>query len=262
MTVAIGLVCGDAVLVAADSKATDVATAHNEPKVHVLEGCPVIWTGAGSKYVMEEVGFELDEFTKRHAHAAEPPSCLCIPDPRVFRERLKEAIHPPMQRCYEGALCATPREPGTIPKDLETQFLVLDRLGGVPRFLEFAEAGDVESHADLGFYGVGIGGPHAMVALALMEHHFGTPLSLRQGLMVAYRTIETVCNVATGGVGLPVQIAIATGDGARILTTDEIVQIGTGVDRWKQLELETLRMGDAEAEKGALRDLPIMDVQT
>ena len=80
--------------------------------------------------------------------------------------------------------------------------------------------------------------------------------------MVAYRTIETVCNVATGGVGLPVQIAIADSDGARILTGDEIEQIGTGVDRWKRLELETLRMGDAEAGAGAQRDLPIMDVQS
>ena len=154
MTVAIGLVCGDAVLVAADSKATDVGTAHNAQKVHVLEGCSVIWTAAGPKYVMEEVEFGLDEFAKQHTEAEQPSSCLCVPEPRVFRERLRDAIHPPMQRCYQGALCATPREPGGIPADLETQFLVLDRYGGVPRFLEFAEAGQVESHADLASTGL------------------------------------------------------------------------------------------------------------
>lgn len=255
MTVAIGLVCQDGVIAASDSKATDVATAHSEQKVHVLESCSTIWTAGGSKYVMEEVAFELDDLAKQHSGGT-PAPCLCIPDARDFRERLRGAIHPPMQRCYQGALSATPREPGDIPKDLETQFLVLRWAEGAPAFLEFAEAGEIESHVSLGFYGVGIGGPYAMVALSLMEHHFGTPLSLRQGLMVAYRTIETVCNVATGGVGLPVQIAIADNDGARILSSDEIAQIGTGVDRWKQLEVDALTMGSDEAEQSAVRDLP------
>ena len=55
MTVAIGLVCNDGVLVASDSMASEAQTAHDVTKVFKLDCCPVVWTAAGSVYVIEEV---------------------------------------------------------------------------------------------------------------------------------------------------------------------------------------------------------------
>ena len=48
--------------------------------------------------------------------------------------------------------------------------------------------------------------------------------------MVAYRTIETVCNVAAAGVGLPVQIAIADKDGAA--HTERMVRLSRSGRAW------------------------------
>jgi len=258
MTVAIGLVCCDGALVAADSMATDPMTAHAIQKVHTLDSCPIVWTAAGSVYVVEEVEIKLGDFTKAHGELKQEPVCLCVDSAVKLRERLKAAILPTMQACCQGALCATPFEAGAIPKDLETQFLVLGWVNGKPMFLEFDEIGQVNSHLDSGFYAIGLVGPFAMVAQGLMAHYFRKPLPLNQGKLVAYRTISTVCEIAPSGVGPPVRMAVVDANGAQVLGEDEISEIETGVERWKTLEAETLTMGAVDAKKEARGDLPTL----
>lgn len=256
MTVTIGMVCCDGVLVAADSMASDPMTVHTIQKVHALDSCPVVWGAAGSVYVAEEVEIKLDSFTKAHTEPQLVPMCLCIPNAVVLRERLKSAILPTMQKCYQGALCATPHPEGAIPKDLETQFLVLGWVDGKPMFLEFDEIGQVNSHLDTGFYAIGFGGPFASVAQGLMAHYFGEPMPLKQAQLVAYRTISTVCEIAPRHVGPPVRLAVVDAGGARVLGDEELSEIETGVERWKTLEAETLAMEAEDARKEALGDLP------
>lgn len=258
MTVAIGLVCSDGVLVASDSMAADPMTAHTIQKVHALKGCPAIWTAAGSVYITEEVGIKLDEFATAHAES-NAASCLCATGPVAQRVLLKNTILPTMQHCYQGVLCATPYAPGTVPKDLETQFLVLAYVNDEPMFLEFDEIGQVNSHLPDRFYAIGVVGPFAVVAQGLMAHYFQAPMPLSQGQLVAYRTIITVCEVAQGSVRPPVQIAIADASGARVLGDDELSEIETGVERWKTLEAETLTMGSEDARRDAQGDLPKLD---
>jgi hypothetical protein len=93
----------------------------------------------------------------------------------------------------------------------------------------------------------------------LMAHYLSTQLTLKQGLQVAYRAIETTCEVSPGGVGMPVRIALVDSSGARILETGEINQIGDMVARWKTLEAETLTMDAEEAKMSAEGDLPVME---
>lgn len=256
MTVAIGMVCCDGALVAADSMASDPMTAHPIQKVHALDGCPTVWTAAGSVYVVEEVEIKLDEFTKAHTDSEPAPTCLCVPSAVMLRKRLKAAILPTMQTCYQGALCATPYPEGAIPKELEAQFLVLGWVNGKPMFLEFDEIGQVNSHLDTGFYAIGGVGPLAMVAQGLMAHYFREPMPVKHGQLVAYRTISAVCEIAQSGVGPPVRLAVVDADGARVLGDDELSEIETGVERWKALEADTLTMGAEDAKRGARGDLP------
>ena len=68
-------------------------------------------------------------------------------------------------------------------------------------FLEFDEIGQVNSHLDTGFYAIGGVGPLAMVAQGLMAHYFREPMPLKQGQLIAYRTISAVCEIAQSGVG-------------------------------------------------------------
>lgn len=100
--------------------------------------------------------------------------------------------------------------------------------------------GQVNWHTSFGFYAVGSGGPFATVARGLMAHYLSTPLSVEQGLKVAYRAIDTTCEVSPGGVGPPVQLAVVDDSGARILDEVAVNSVGDLVTRWKTLEIETL----------------------
>ena len=82
----------------------------------------------------------------------------------------------------------------------------------------------------------------------------GEDLSLELGLKVAYRAIETTCDVSAGSVGLPVQLGLVDEGGARILTLEEVTQVQDEVTGWKQLERELFR--------GKLQPAPVEEPPT
>jgi 20S proteasome alpha/beta subunit len=256
MTVAIGLVCNDGVLVASDSMAADPHTAHNVTKVFKLDCCPVVWTAAGSVYVIEEVENALAGIDKPNTKTGGPPQAFADPILSALRASLKGAIHRAMKASYESALASTPFPPGGTPQQFLTDFLVCGYANSTPWLLEFAKDGQINWHTEFGFSAVGSGGPFATVARGLMAHYLATPLSLQQSMKVAYRTIQTTCEVSPGGVGLPVRIAVVDNSGARILDEDEVNAIGLLVDRWKTLEADTLSMSPEDAKATAQGDLP------
>lgn len=258
MTVAIGLVCSDGVLVASDSMASDPQTAHSVTKVFRLEYCPVVWTASGAVYVIEEIETVLKGIDQPNQTGG-APAVFAEPNLSALRERLKANIHKAMQKCYASALASSPFAPGTIAPNFATSFLVAGYANQKPWLLEFAHDGQVNWHTGFGFYAIGSGGPFARVAHGLMAHYLSAPVTLKQGLQVAYRAIETTCEVSPGGVGMPVQIASVDGNGSRVLTESEINEIGDMVARWKTLEADTLRMGPEEAKNVAEGDLPVME---
>jgi hypothetical protein len=95
-----------------------------------------------------------------------------------------------------------------------------------------------------------------------MAHYLSSELSLKQGLKVAYRAIETTCEVSSGGVGMPVRIALVDKDGARGLEEAEVNEVGDLVARWKTLEADTLAMTSEDAKLAAQGDLPVMEGTT
>jgi len=258
MTVAIGLVCDDGVLVASDSMASDERTAHNVAKVFKLDCCPVVWTASGSVYVIEEVQIALAGIDQPNSQTGGPPAAFATPDLTALRTRLTTTVRGTMQKCYQGALSSTPFSPGQTAGTFATAFLILGYANSKPWFLEFAQDGQVNWHTDFGFYAVGSAGPFARVAHGLMAHYVTERPSLKHGTMLAYRAIETTIEVSNSGVGLPVQIAVVDKDGPRILGAEEITAVGDLVARWKTLEAETLAMGAEEAQKTAQHDLPSM----
>ena len=55
MTIAVGLVCSDGVIIASDSMASSGNVAVHADKVYRLDHLPVVWSASGSVYVIEEV---------------------------------------------------------------------------------------------------------------------------------------------------------------------------------------------------------------
>lgn len=259
MTVAIGLVCKDGVLVASDSMASDPQTAHKRTKVFRLDCCPVVWTAAGSVYVIEEVEAALITLDGKRGADGGPPLAFAKPDLTGLRNSLKASIHGAMKKSYESALSSAPFPPGAIAVGFETEFIVCGYANGTPWLLDFGRNGQVNWSTTPGFSAVGSGGPFATVAHGLMAHYLAAPLSLKLGMMVAYRAIETTCEVSRGDVGMPVQIALVDSSGARVLDDDEVREVGDAVSGWKTVEGETLRMSVKDAQAGAKEDLPSIE---
>ncbi len=255
MTVALGLVCSDGVLVAADSMGSDGPIASVSQKVRTFGKIPGVWTASGSVYVMEEVTLALTEL---EGDPTKPPlSLYTTPLPDAIRTKLKSVVNPTMRKAYESALNVQPGDKGgALAIAFPTDFLFLGYANGTPWFLEHSHDGQVNDHSKRGFKSVGSGGPFAAVAQALMSHYLISEPTLAQGLMVAYRAIETTIEVSAAHVGPPIQIAVCGDSGARILTDDELDALKVQVARWKELERESLTLDAAEAAEEAVGDLP------
>lgn len=259
MTVALGLICTDGVLVASDSMGTGEGFAAQAVKVHTFGRCPAVWTGSGSVFVMEEV---MEVFNREaNAGTREAPSAAWTqPIPKAIRTNLGKQVNKAMGEAYGRALSSSPMTPNLIHPNFVTNFLVLGFANNTPWFLEFAATGEMNWHTEEGFYAVGSGGPFATVAHALMRHYATSPgLTLELGKRLAYRTIQTTIDVSPAGVGPPVQIAICDAQGARVIDSEEISEIGTAVDGWKTLETETLRETPQERAEDAEGDLPALE---
>lgn len=258
MTVALGLVCSDGVLVASDSMASNGTVAMTSRKVRAFDRIPRVWTASGSVFVIEEVGAELSKIDNS-GNGAQPLSIFSAPDLDAIRRKLGKPINDAMRAAYARALHVEPGEPGGMTKvPFASSFLVLGYAEGVPWFLEFDFDGQINWHTDRGFYATGSGGPFATVASGLMAHYMDSRPTLEVGKLIAFRTIETTISVSSQGVGLPVQMAVCDADGCRLLDQDELDEIGTGVTRWKQLERESLFVTPEAATEDAVGDLPSM----
>ncbi|GAA1562469.1 hypothetical protein GCM10009789_14570 [Kribbella sancticallisti] len=258
MTVAVGLVCSDGVLVASDSMATGEGVAAHSIKVRQFGRSPIIWTAAGSVFVMEEVTTVLEKEDLAGTPEA-PKAAYTKPDLPAIRNSLHTPINTAMRKAYAKELYGPPSTDGQLRIMFRTDFLMLGHANDTSWFLEFAGDGQVNWHTDARFYAVGSGGPYATVAHALMSHYIGDGVTLEQGKLIAYRAIQTTIEVSPSGVGLPVQMAICDNSGARILEKPELDQIGFAVDGWKVLERETLTQSVAEKVLDAAQDLPVMD---
>jgi len=258
VTVALGLVCSDGVLVASDSMGSSEQTAEHSQKVRTFGRCPALWTASGSVYVMEEVEAELKVLDASGTPEA-PLRIFGDPQPAAIRKKLAPMVNKVMRAAYATALNVQPADPGgAVLIAFPTDFLMLGYAAGTPWFLEIARDGQVNDHTDGGFYAVGSGGHFATVARGLMRHYLTRPLPLELGKLVAYRAIDTTIQVSSQGIGPPVQIAVCDNSGARVLNDDEIEAVRLGVQGWTVQETESLSMSLLEAKAEASGDLPEM----
>ena len=241
MTVVIGIICSDGVIIATDSQTTSGNVALPAIKARTINGAAAVWSAAGSVYVIEEVQAALAakvETQLQNDGENKWKRMFSDPDVNAIREHFANVVRSAMRSCYEAAM------PGYIPPEFPpgqhmfgTDFL-FSGIGHDEKFLlEIASDGQMNWHTDRGFYAMGSGGEFATVAMELMKPYVQTtPLDLKLGQIVAYRTIETTCDVSAGLVSGPVQMVVADSNGARVLTKEDLYDVQELVERWKLLE--------------------------
>jgi 20S proteasome alpha/beta subunit len=260
MTVGLGLVCSDGVLVASDSMASSGTIAEFLSKVHAVPALSMVWVASGPVYVAEEVELVIQNLATNADHLKVAKSG----DIDQVRTNLGIRVRGAMKKCYDSALPLGATQAGFDQRHaFASDFLFLGWSPKGPWFLEIAADGQMNWHTASRFSAIGSGGPFATVAQALLGHyHSGTNTSdIDNGLLIAHRTISTTCNVSSAYVGPPVQIATATATNCRVLEQNEIDSIGVRVDGWKQIELEslaTLRI-KPDTEAAVIEDIPSLD---
>jgi 20S proteasome alpha/beta subunit len=262
VTVAIGLVCSDGVIVASDSMGTAGNTARPMQKVFAEKDLKLVWTAAGMKFVIEEIEQVIDDIARGSAAASVKPS-FNEPNLNGIRDRLGKRVSDRVKMCYEAALpyglnqLVAPQVPRHA---FASDFLFLGWANKTPWFLEIAGDGQMNWHTAEGFAAVGSGGEFAMVAQALMKHHIEGPITVDDGLLIAYRAIETTCQVSSHYVGLPVRLAVVTDNGARILDGAETDKIRDEVEGWRKVEADTLvNLRAAPDDEEPQSDLPTIE---
>jgi 20S proteasome alpha/beta subunit len=251
VTVAIGLVCSDGVVVASDSMSSGGArfgVAATVQKVYAMKHVPVVWTGSGHVYVMEEVEKSISELDTL---LSEPSSAVALqtfqtPDTEAIRTTLSQDVRKTMLACYKEALPrgleqTDPRLGGIHP--FMTDFIFLGNANNTPWLLEIAAGGGVEWHTSQRFFALGSGGDAASAAEVVLHHYVGDDLPTKLGVGFAFRLVQATCEVSTGGVRPPVQLAIADTEGAKVLTEigEEDQAMVSFVQQWKESERDTLR---------------------
>lgn len=151
--------------------------------------------------------------------------------------------------------------PGCPDKDLlahATDVLILGWHDGEPTFSRIQQdLAVVDCHADR-LVAIGSGREYASVVRAALAHYLDAPVDLHLGTVLAYRVISTVCDVSSWNVAAPVQIAVASRGGARVLTANEIVELGDLSNRWVAVERSSLARARDRASGGVANDLPML----
>lgn len=263
MTVAIGLVCKDGVVVASDSMSSAGAIAHQGQKVKAVEDLRLVWTASGSVYIIEEVEVAMVALGKEAESEAAIRETFQEPKLQLARQNIAEHARKSMDKAYKSALSGVapiPLAGGGTRHPWHSDFLFAGYANKTPYLLEVAGDGQLNWHTTHGFSSVGSGGPFAEVARGLMEHYVqGSEIPVALGLWVAFRTIDTTCRVSTQFVGLPVQLAVVDDSGARVLSQDEVDEVDEGVQGWLVEEKDTLRQPGEAPE--ALEEPPTLDAE-
>jgi len=259
MTVAIGLVCSDGVIVASDSMASSGSTAREVCKVFAMPGLHMVWTASGAVYVIEE--FEQALTIKAKAGGKPLEAIFREPDVPSVRSRLGELCKTTLDMCYKSALpfgINAIRAQHDARHPFSSDFLLGGFSRDTPWLLEYASDGQMNWHTTFGFAAVGSGGEFATVTQALMKHYVeDRRLTVDDGLLVAYRAIETTCQVSAAHVATPVWLAVSTASSTRVLDPNEVSGLRSDVQGWKQIEADSLTTLRAQAVPAG--ELPSID---
>jgi proteasome beta subunit len=229
VTVVLGLRCAEGLVLATDSQATaqmpgGVPVRMDAPKIDRV-GNSIIFGGTGSEGVGQRVKAVLDQQASKMGKNS-------------TRAQIGQLIHSLVNPLQVQARQAFVQMPGA---EIDAWGGIFCGLASDGLFLmEIDVAGGWQFHDNQPFTATGSGHAFAHLAVSSVRHHRVDEQGLETAKAIAYRAIENVCLASAYGVGLPVQMAIATESEVRKLDDEELDELGEFVNLWKRREVETL----------------------
>ncbi len=234
MTLIVALACRDAVVLAADSQATELqggnvamAVRYDTDKIRTL-GPSILWAASGTVSIIQDIGDALDEW------ATSNPAKLVLPAKRMKPELVK-TVAPVLKAAYQGWVGV----PGAVNVPPATAAVFCGHTDGHRWIMEISENG-LGEFKDHGFTSLGSAYNLAAVAAAMVSEYAAPTRSKIEGRLLALRILETAVQAAAFGVGGAPQLGVADAAGATILSSEEIVRLQDQVAQWKRLEAETI----------------------
>ncbi|MFP5450584.1 MAG: proteasome protein [Thermoleophilia bacterium] len=226
MTVVLSIMCADGVVIASDSQITDSDRGMSYPgqKLHPL-GARAAWGGGGARGVLIDIENEL---------TARADEVLAAPD---VGHALQEVAIPVLRRHYENFI---PEIPGEETQGTPSAYLLAAGYSDdTPFIVEVNPNGMVSRYEDIGFHAIGSGAPMAQQAGALLAHFRMANRPVDYGVLAVVRVIEAL-TVTSPSVGLEIDVARITPDGATHLEQKEVDAVRTHVERWIKAEQKLL----------------------
>ncbi len=226
MTVVVAIRCADGVVMASDSQITDSDRGMSFPaqKLHEL-GDHAAWGGSGARGVLTDVEREFDRAAEAVLAADQ------------IGHALQEIVLPILRRHYELFI---PDVPGEEADGTPSAYvLAAGYQGDDPFIVEINPRGMVSRYDDIGFHAIGSGAPMAQQAAALLAHFRMTDRPVDYGVLGAVRVIEAL-SVTSPSVGLEIDVARITPEGAEHLTDEEVDEARETIKAWIAAEQQAL----------------------
>lgn len=227
MTVVLGLVCDDGLVMAADTQITerDRGMSYPAQKLHRL-GDRAAWGGSGARSVLLDLERIFD---------AESGAILESDD---IGRALQERVMPVMQHHYDSFI---ENVPGEKVEGTPSTYVLAGgvSLKGDPWIVEINPHAMIGRYEDIGFHAIGSGAPMAQQAGSLLAHFRMTERSVDYGVVAALRVLEAL-SYTSPSVGGPFNVVRITSDGAHQLEDGEIEEVRRHVERWREFEQSAL----------------------
>jgi len=226
MTVVVSVVCQDGVAIGADTQITDSdrGMSYRGQKLHPM-GAHAAWGGSGSRAVLGDL----------ETIFAEQADAICASED--VARALQERTLPVLRHHYENFI---PDVPGEEMKGGPSAYVLAAGWSpDGPWIVEVTPSGMVSRMEGIGFHAIGSGAPMAQQAGALLSHIDLVDRSVRHGVVGLVRVLDALTTTSPS-VGLQIDVAAITAEGAHHLTDQEIAQARDDVARWRALERRAL----------------------
>ena len=226
MTLIVGIVCSDGVVIAADSATSDTESGTKQPteKIERIGNHPILYGGSGDVGLLQKLAEALKGLTTK------------TPLKRI-RQDIKKLVVPELK---ESIALHVPYPRQIFHEPPPATLLLVGVTDRHPWILEIEKDGrDTFYGEDLGnFAAIGSGKSFAQ---AIFRPHLKTPRDLNLGKTFAYRIIDDSIELSVMGLCHPVNIFTISLDGTIVkIDAGEMEGVKTQCELWRSLEREAV----------------------